>query len=128
MSKKIEFLKSLPSHYAEADPSPDICRFIINHLEATGLSFEEIYDDPRQLDFEAGVPALIYDKDIISFARQHAFDLQLLANELHYDRNVKLSIHTDPRDFAAYLVKIAIGHLRHELEVFKQNEKLEATK
>ncbi len=119
---KEDFLKRLPSHYAEADPARVVCNAIIERLADASLTFAEIYDDPGQLDRDAGVPTFIHDEDVIAFARLHAFDLQLLANDLHFDRNVKIRIEYDPRLYAVYLVKTAIRYLRSELEAFKEDK------
>ncbi len=98
-----------------------VCRLVLDHLNRQALTFDEIYDDPRQLDYKSGVPGFIRTEDVMGFAQRHGFELQATANEVHHERGESSSLPVDREDYASYLVSFAIKLLREEIEAFKED-------
>lgn len=96
-----------------------ICRAVLNRLEAADLSFDEIFEDPRQLSYPDGVPSLIRDTDVMMFARLHTFNMQMLAFQNHFEIGAKLMAFDNAQDYASYLVDISVTYLRHCIDAYK---------
>ncbi len=100
--------------------APDLVRAVLRYLQKQDLTFDELMQDPRQLQLDAGVPGFINDRDTINFARVHAFDLQIFCNELHYEREHPVGIHATEQQHAYYLVGTLLDYVREDMEAIKR--------